>query len=94
VAAGAGVGAGTGADEAIVRRAVPAVPTTTRRTTAQRTTTTTRPPARKTTEKPASVYYKNCAAVRAAGAAPIRRGDPGYGKHLDSDGDGTGCAGD
>ncbi|MFC5236196.1 excalibur calcium-binding domain-containing protein [Pseudonocardia zijingensis] len=41
-----------------------------------------------------SVYYKNCAAVRAAGAAPIRRGDPGYARHLDRDGDGEGCAGD
>ncbi|MEQ4300805.1 excalibur calcium-binding domain-containing protein [Plantactinospora sp. B6F1] len=38
-----------------------------------------------------SVYYKNCSAVRAAGAAPIRRGDPGYGRHLDRDGDGVGC---
>ncbi|MFF0743149.1 excalibur calcium-binding domain-containing protein [Streptomyces sp. NPDC004111] len=37
------------------------------------------------------VFYKNCAAVRAVGADPIRRGDPGYGPHLDSDGDGTGC---
>ncbi|MFI5807720.1 excalibur calcium-binding domain-containing protein [Streptomyces sp. NPDC051561] len=38
-----------------------------------------------------SVYYKNCTAVRAAGAAPIRRGDPGYARHLDRDGDGVGC---
>ncbi|MER5929435.1 excalibur calcium-binding domain-containing protein [Streptomyces sp. NPDC002054] len=38
-----------------------------------------------------SVYYKNCAAARAAGAAPIRRGEPGYGKHLDRDNDGIGC---
>ncbi|GAA3743797.1 hypothetical protein GCM10022225_29260 [Plantactinospora mayteni] len=38
-----------------------------------------------------SVHYKNCAAVRAAGAAPIRRGEPGYGRHLDRDGDGIGC---
>jgi hypothetical protein len=43
---------------------------------------------------PASVYYKNCAAVRAAGVAPIRRGDPGYSRDLDRDGDGVGCAGD
>jgi hypothetical protein len=40
------------------------------------------------------VYYKNCAAVQAAGAAPIRRGDPGYRAALDRDGDGEGCAGD
>lgn len=38
-----------------------------------------------------SVYYKNCDAVRAAGAAPIKRGQPGYAKHLDRDGDGVGC---
>lgn len=35
--------------------------------------------------------YANCAAARAAGAAPVRRGDPGYGRHLDRDGDGVGC---
>ncbi|WP_244244068.1 excalibur calcium-binding domain-containing protein [Marilutibacter alkalisoli] len=37
------------------------------------------------------VYYANCSAARAAGAAPVRRGDPGYGRHLDRDGDGVGC---
>lgn len=35
--------------------------------------------------------YPNCAAARAAGAAPIRVGQPGYGRHLDRDGDGVGC---
>lgn len=35
--------------------------------------------------------FKNCAEARAAGAAPVRRGDPGYGPHLDRDGDGKGC---
>jgi hypothetical protein len=39
----------------------------------------------------ANVYYKNCDAVRAAGAAPIRKGQPGYAKHLDRDGDGIAC---
>ena len=38
-----------------------------------------------------SVYYRNCSEARAAGAAPVRRGDPGYAKHLDRDGDGVGC---
>jgi uncharacterized membrane-anchored protein YhcB (DUF1043 family) len=42
-------------------------------------------------EAPVSAYYQNCDAVRAAGAAPIRVGDPGYGGHLDRDGDGVGC---
>ena len=37
------------------------------------------------------VYYPNCAAARQAGAAPVRRGDPGYGAHLDRDNDGIGC---
>lgn len=37
------------------------------------------------------VYYPNCTAARAAGAAPIYRGQPGYGKHLDRDGDGKAC---
>jgi hypothetical protein len=35
--------------------------------------------------------FANCAAARAAGAAPVRRGDPGYGAHLDRDNDGIGC---
>jgi hypothetical protein len=38
-----------------------------------------------------SVYYENCDAARAAGAAPIHAGDPGYGSHLDRDGDGVAC---
>ncbi|WP_426593954.1 GmrSD restriction endonuclease domain-containing protein [Cellulomonas sp. McL0617] len=37
------------------------------------------------------VYYKNCDAARAAGAAPVHRGDPGYAPRLDGDGDGIGC---
>lgn len=40
---------------------------------------------------PTSTYYKNCDAVRAAGAAPIRAGQPGYSRKLDRDGDGIGC---
>ena len=35
--------------------------------------------------------FRNCSAARAAGAAPVRAGDPGYGRHLDRDGDGIGC---
>jgi hypothetical protein len=38
-----------------------------------------------------SVYYENCTAVRNAGKAPIHRGEPGYGSHLDRDGDGVAC---
>lgn len=38
-----------------------------------------------------SVYFANCAAARAAGAAPVYRGAPGYSRKLDRDGDGIGC---
>lgn len=38
-----------------------------------------------------SVYFRNCSAARAAGAAPVRYGDPGYASHLDRDSDGVGC---
>ena len=44
-----------------------------------------------TPEPAASVYFANCAAARAAGAAPVRTGDPGYSRKLDRDGDGVGC---
>ena len=37
-----------------------------------------------------SEAFPNCAAARAAGAAPVRRGEPGYGPHLDRDNDGVG----
>jgi hypothetical protein len=37
------------------------------------------------------VYYANCSAVRAAGAAPLHSGDPGYSRKLDRDGDGVAC---
>jgi hypothetical protein len=38
-----------------------------------------------------TVWFENCDAARAAGAAPVRRGDPGYDSHLDGDGDGSAC---
>ncbi|GAA1589287.1 hypothetical protein GCM10009828_012290 [Actinoplanes couchii] len=74
-----------------------AEPTTTRPSPKS---TTKKPKPRPTTAEPEDepeeevvedVYYKNCTAVRRAGADPIRRGDPGYGRHLDRDGDGVGC---
>ena len=40
---------------------------------------------------PATAYYPNCSAVRAAGAAPIYAGQPGYSRQLDRDGDGVAC---
>ena len=44
-----------------------------------------------TTSKPSVVYYKNCGAALAEGAAPIQRGEPGYRSGLDPDGDGVAC---
>lgn len=38
-----------------------------------------------------TAYYKNCAAARAAGAAPLYVGDPGYRSGLDRDNDGIAC---
>jgi hypothetical protein len=39
----------------------------------------------------AGVYYKNCTAAKAAGAAPLYRAQPGYRPELDRDGDGIAC---
>jgi len=35
--------------------------------------------------------FANCSEARAAGAAPVYRGDPGYAPRLDRDNDGVGC---
>lgn len=70
----------------------PVPPPTVRPTTpAPAPTRTTAPVTRQPTPTPAQVSYKNCDAVRAAGAAPIHRGEPGYAPHLDRDNDGIGC---
>jgi hypothetical protein len=41
--------------------------------------------------QPSGRAFPNCSSARAAGAAPVRRGDPGYGPHLDRDNDGIAC---
>lgn len=38
-----------------------------------------------------AIAYKNCAEVRAAGKAPLLRGQPGYTEELDRNGDGIAC---
>jgi hypothetical protein len=47
------------------------------------------------TAKPAktatTASYENCAAAKAAGVAPLHRGDPGYRLELDRDDDGIAC---
>lgn len=40
---------------------------------------------------PAVPLYRTCAQARAAGAAPLRRGQPGYNPALDRDADGVAC---
>ena len=35
--------------------------------------------------------FAGCNEVRARGLAPLRRGEPGYGEHMDSDRDGEAC---
>lgn len=37
------------------------------------------------------VHYAGCNAVRATGKAPLYKGQPGYGEHMDGDGDGIAC---
>lgn len=78
------------------------IPTATATATATVTVAPSPPPTRtvtKTAEAPEprttapapDVHYENCDEARAAGAAPLYRGDPGYGPHLDRDGDGVAC---
>ena len=49
------------------------------------------PQARQERRSGGTVYYRNCDAARAAGVTPIRRGQPGYARHLDRDNDGVAC---
>ncbi|SBV31861.1 Excalibur [uncultured Sphingopyxis sp.] len=41
--------------------------------------------------RPSAVYFGNCREARAAGAAPLYRGQPGYRPEMDGDGDGIAC---
>ncbi|MBM7367338.1 GmrSD restriction endonuclease domain-containing protein [Gordonia hydrophobica] len=74
------------------------VPETSTETTPVRETPTTAATRRTrvpetTAQAPAGgdVYYKNCSAARAAGAAPLLIGEPGYRPGMDGDGDGIAC---
>ena len=53
--------------------------------------TTARPEIQPVIAPVADAYYENCDAARAAGAAPIHRGEPGYRSQLDRDDDGVAC---
>ena len=73
-----GVVATTGGDPAPTSTTSAPVPTT--------------PPAPVPSSAPSpAAPFENCAAARAAGAAPVHRGEPGYGPHLDGNNDGVGC---
>ncbi|HEX4863858.1 MAG TPA: thermonuclease family protein, partial [Acidimicrobiales bacterium] len=49
------------------------------------------PPAPTPSSLAPAVYFRNCSEARAAGAAPLRRGGPGYRDGLDGDRDGMAC---
>jgi hypothetical protein len=59
--------------------------------TKTRTKAKTQPKKKTYSTSGSSTYYKNCTAVRAAGKAPIYKGQPGYSYKLDRDRDGVGC---
>nr|WP_063779413.1 excalibur calcium-binding domain-containing protein [Kibdelosporangium sp. MJ126-NF4]CEL23195.1 hypothetical protein [Kibdelosporangium sp. MJ126-NF4]CTQ94358.1 hypothetical protein [Kibdelosporangium sp. MJ126-NF4] len=87
-------GAGTTArSDAVVYIKVdkPAPPPPPKTSTKTTTKATPKPAPPAEPPPPAAAYYKNCTEARAAGAAPVHRGEPGYGRHLDRDGDGVGC---
>lgn len=48
-------------------------------------------PAPRTSPGSSGVSFRNYTEARAAGAAPLRRGQPGYSASLDRDGDGVAC---
>ncbi len=62
-------------------------------------TTSAPPPPTTSAPRPAApaalsssgVSFANCSEVKAAGAAPISRGEPGYSSKLDRDNDGIAC---
>ncbi len=59
--------------------------------TATTTKPTSRPPRSSSPAAEAATSYANCAEVRAAGKAPLRRGQPGYSTRLDRDRDDVAC---
>jgi Excalibur calcium-binding domain len=69
----------------VVRTTTTAPTTTVPPTTAP----TTAPPTTPTTEPPPE--YRTCWQALRAGALPLEWGEPGYGPHLDDDGDGRAC---
>lgn len=75
------------------RREAPTTPAERVETPSERTSVRPQPvaPQPNNDSSGGTVYYKNCDAARAAGAAPIKSGEPGYRPGLDGDKDGTAC---
>jgi hypothetical protein len=67
------------------------LPRRTSRPTAPVATTQAQASGQGASTPPATGPFANCAEAKAAGAAPVHVGEPGYAPHLDRDGDGTGC---
>lgn len=76
-----------------VETPVPAPPATTTKAPQPIVPPVAKPTPKTTTEEPppAPAYYANCDAARAAGAAPLHKGEPGYRAALDRDNDGVAC---
>lgn len=60
-------------------------------TTVKKTTPAPSTPKEQNTASPKTAYYANCKAAKAAGAAPLYQGEPGYRSGLDRDKDGVAC---
>jgi hypothetical protein len=69
----------------------PAPITVTRIVQAPVRTSTTSRPAESHRPVAQAFSYPNCDQARAAGKAPLRKGEPGYARKLDRDGDGVAC---
>ena len=46
---------------------------------------------RESERRSGEVFHPSCSALGAVREGPVRRGEPGYGRHLDPDGDGVTC---
>jgi Excalibur calcium-binding domain len=85
-AGGAPAGPGAGAPAAPTGTRYPGVPYPTRAPAPTGVPTPT-----PTSTASTAAFFPDCLAAEAAGAAPIRRGRPGYRPALDRDGDGLAC---
>ncbi|MEG9247991.1 excalibur calcium-binding domain-containing protein [Arthrobacter sp. Soc17.1.1.1] len=82
---------GAGSPRPTMQGTPPAPPTTPQPPAPQPPPPTTPQPPAPQPPPPSNVYYPNCDAVRAAGKAPLYRGQPGYRPGLDREGDGIAC---